>query len=116
MSATSPVSAPAVRGYRWGKLQGWATFALGVSFVLTALWAKHIPGVLAGIVVVLTGLGLVKRRKYAVVLLWLQSVLVVLAGFSKPPSATAAALHLFLLGFWVVPAVLYYPKRWKEFR
>ena len=108
-------SAPPGRAYRWGKFQGWCALSLGV--VLVVLGAIFAPGnLLAGLLWLSTGIGIVQRRKYGFVLLYVIIALLLFEGLRKPPTPWASALYAVFLIFWGVPAALYYPRRWAEFR
>ena len=113
------------QNYRWGKFQGVASLVLGCLLLFAGgllAWrdeaAKTIALWLSGILLCATGIGLVRKRRYGVVLVYLLFVftlLVPLAG-EKPRYREGYLFHALGLIFWGLPAIFYYPKRWKQLR
>jgi hypothetical protein len=67
---------------------------------------------LTGVALITSGLGLVGKRPFGFVLFLISTVLVICGLFTDPASPEAG----FVVGaWWVVPAILYYPRRWREF-
>jgi hypothetical protein len=106
-----------MRGYRWGKFQGWATFAIGLITWAPAIWSfpglvEWIIEIAVGSTMMLLGIGLIQKRRFALVLLYAQLPIFILAFvFLKLPSFEVA----FAVCWYFIPAIFYYPKRWKEF-
>jgi hypothetical protein len=106
-----------MRGYRWGKFQGWATFAIGLLTWAPAIWSfpgwdKWIGEIAVGVTLMPLGLGLVHKQRFALVLLYAMLPIFILAFiFLKLPPFEVA----FAVCWYFIPAIFYYPKRWKEF-
>jgi hypothetical protein len=108
-------------GYKWGKFQGTVCLVLGCAILLAAgylAWAAGIKRVglawLGGSILCATGIGLVTKRRFGVVLacvMFVATLLSPIAGTRRRYFFTAIGL-----GFWGVPALVYYPKRWKSLR
>ena len=105
----------AERRYRWGKFQGWSCVVLGVGQLL--LQRSLLAALVAGVLLLWLGVGLLRKQRYGFVLVY------VVAGISF----VGGALELLFQGggrlgaivisvcFFVIPAVMYYPQRYREF-
>ena len=119
--------------YRWGTFQAWMTL-LTASLVIVAAYNyspwRRIAAYLAVIGLSFMWYGLLHKRTYGLVLFYFWTV--VSGGrlaWSVGYTLTSRHLSLIellkvplihyeiliLIGWWIIPAVLYYPKRWKEF-
>jgi hypothetical protein len=116
---------PAVR-YRWGKFQGIACLLLGCSLLFAGgylAWEegaaeKTLTAWIGGVVFCATGIGLTAKKRYGVVLvcvLFATTLLLPLTGH-KPKYAEGYLFHALGVIFWGLPALFYYPKRWKTLR
>lgn len=106
-----------MRGYRWGRFQGWATFVIGFITWAPAIWSfpglvKWLAEIAVGVTLIPLGLGLVYKRRFAFVALYAMLPMFIL-GFAllKLPRVEVA----FAVCWYFIPAVFYYPRRWKEF-
>lgn len=103
------------RGYRFGRFQGWATIILSIPLFVAPFVGMSIILPLALFLMTL-GVGLLLRRKFAVVMLYFLGVGVLLGGYAKVTHPEQPVIHLVFLVLWVIPAFFYYPKRWKEMK
>jgi hypothetical protein len=125
---TETTLSPQTRGYRWGKFQGWVILVIGALDLLDGhpILLGNIYGRLGCILLVITGIGLINRAKEGLVLfficngallagfLWTFRLSLLSFDFGSMSGAPLALLGL-LLAWWLIPAIFYYPKRWKEF-
>ena len=124
---TELVARAHTRGYRWGKFQGWANLVYGVVLLIYAFlsssgysWSN--PGRYAGdVYIIYLGYGLIKKYRYGLILFYLGIPLDLLVvafvfhfGLLSFNFASLIGVALFL-ACSVIPAIFYYPKRWKEF-
>ncbi len=103
--------------YRWGKTQGWLSILLGIfNFAMVPNAAMLI----ASGVSIITGIGLIRRRRYGVVLVYVSLTLVVLeiaAAFAMGvPNRDFYPAITVALAFWGIPAIFYYPQRWRKLK
>lgn len=111
---------PAARRYRFGKFQGWVAVLFG-AFALWMTWEmarRHSdPWIVGGsleyaLLFGLLGLGLIKKRGFSLVLL----LLTLVVGIAGELISDDVIWRIWQAAFWGIPAVVYYPKRLKEFR
>lgn len=109
--------------FRWGKIQGWVILVLGALDLLDGhpILLGNMYGRLGCILLIVTGIALLRRNKAAVVLFFVCDG-ALLGGFlwefrfrGFGFGAESSVLLGILLAWWLLPALLYYPKRWKEF-
>lgn len=110
----------AERGYRWVRFQGWATIALGVAEYLFAFWpsAGSVRFILyaTGALHMVVGAGLVGKKRYGFVLLYLLAAISTLHGLTGGPPYLFDVIVKWSYAFWwTIPALFYYPKRYREF-
>jgi hypothetical protein len=110
----------AERGYRWGRFQGWATVALGVAEYLFAFWPSDgsVRFILyaTGALHMVVGAGLLGKKRYGFVLLYLLAAISTLHGLTGGPSYLFDVIVKWSYAFWwTIPALFYYPKRYREF-
>jgi hypothetical protein len=136
IESDTPSNLGEARSYKWGRFQGWALVAVGSLYATLAVFstvyafrsegtAMTIGFLTAASLLVVTGVGLLKKRRYGLVLMY-GSILLYPVSFlggskhlrlSAPPyQALPLVLEIMNLAFWCIPAIFYYPKRWKEFR
>jgi hypothetical protein len=136
IESDTPSNLGEARSYKWGRFQGWALVAVGSLYATLAVFsteyafrskrtAMTIGFLTAASLPVATGVGLLKKRRYGLVLMY-GSILLFPVSFlggskhlrlSAPPyQALPLVLEIMNLAFWCIPAIFYYPKRWKEFR
>ncbi|MGD0521158.1 MAG: tetratricopeptide repeat protein [Terracidiphilus sp.] len=125
---TQPVTAKPIAQFRWGMFQGWVILVIGVLDLLDGhpILLGNMYGRWGGILLVITGIGLINRAKEGLVLFFICNG-ALLAGFLwtfrfsmlsfdfESMSGVPLALLGLLLAWWLTPAIFYYPKRWKEF-
>jgi hypothetical protein len=109
------------RGYRWGKFQAWLSLAIGLA-LFVAGFAPWIPAFavrlmlyFCGALFFFLGAGLLHKRRYGFVLLYVIAVLTLLGVLQSPAGTERHVTIITGIGLWVIPAVLYYPKRYREF-
>ncbi|HYV73399.1 MAG TPA: hypothetical protein VFB24_03990 [Candidatus Binatia bacterium] len=104
------------RSYGWGKTQGWLSVFLGVAqFLLVPVYLSPFIG---GLLLWL-GVGLLRKRRYGFVLVYVVAGVTVLGGFWELVvlrRSEALPRVILTVCFWVIPAVLYYPQRRGEFK
>ena len=105
------------RSYRWGRFQGWSFVVVGALIYLLTPWAPdwdfamRITMYVAGAWQIIMGIGLVCRRRYGLVLFYVSAVLMAITALRR-------GFHpegYLLMWWWIIPAVVYYPKRYREF-
>ena len=115
----------AVKPYKWGKFQGISSLVLGCLLLLAGgflAWQRGATQTIvlwmSGILLAATGIGLVGKRRYAVVLVYVLFVLTLLAPLigARPRYSEGYLFHALGLIFWGLPALFYYPKRWNNLR
>ena len=103
--------------YRWGTFQGWSTAVAGLGFFLSGPFHSDpgatIASYLIGVLLFVIGTGLVGKRRFGLVLYMIFGAVVVVGAFLFPPPYLEG--YFMIAGWWIVPAVFYYPKRWNEF-
>jgi TPR repeat protein len=128
---TELVARVQTRGYRWGKFQGRFQLIAGCIAFLIYGAAGNIFGLIAAALGMYCGYGLIKRYRYGAILFFVGAGI---AGLAAIGVDAFALIHVFIdpesggqhLGvglaytiivalWWLVPAIFYYPKRWKEF-
>jgi len=132
--AKSPITGatPAARSYRWGTFQSAMSVPLGIVVLISAYkytgpW--RVINTLTALIYFVVCVGLANKKRYGLFLYYVL-VLFALGNYARtvtiillrrPASLTALPPLPFLLVsllialWWIVPAVFYYPKRWKEF-
>jgi hypothetical protein len=105
-----------MRRYRWGKFQGWTTAVIGlltwIPLFRIHFGVKWLAEFIVSIVLIFLGLGLVQKRRFALVLLYIHLPIFILAFvFLSLPAPEV----VFAVCWYFIPAIFYYPKRWKEF-
>lgn len=108
------------RGYRLGRFQGWSALALGLIVYLIALFAhsgvSRFQLYVAGGVLMVAGVGLLRKTRTGFVLLYvLAGLATVRAVTNSRPSIDDFVTQWAFFCWWAIPALLYYPKRYKEF-
>ena len=115
----------AVQPYKWGKFQGIVSFVFGCLLLAVGVFlasqeeaVRTMPLWMSRILLALTGMDLIRRRRSGVVLVYVLFVLTLLVPLTGQRSQYAKGYLFYALGllFWGVPAISYYPKRWKELR
>jgi hypothetical protein len=105
----------AARGYRWGQTQAWLAIFLGVvQLVLAPIWLSPLMFFL----MLGLGVGLLRKRPYGFVLVYVVAGIAVLAGVVQlilKPQPTVLVAFIITICVWVIPAVMYYPQRYREF-
>jgi hypothetical protein len=105
-----------LKGYRWGRFQGWSIFIIGLSLFLVAPFMRSAVALLGGSFLMIEGVGLVGKRTYGLVLFYIQIILTYAAGYEIPPHPEAEVMRWVFLAFLVIPGSFYYPRRWNDFR
>jgi len=108
------------RGYRWGRFHGWSAFILGVLLLMEGFQNSGLLRwilCLSAAVYIIAGTGIYGKKRYGFVLLY---VLVArsLLQFFLMGSARDRSDYLIpclLFAWWSIPAIFYYPKRYREF-
>jgi hypothetical protein len=112
---TAIQSAP-VKPYRWGKIQGWMNILCGFWLLLSSPIHGEAPfridSYIAAFALILLGIGLISKRRYGLYLFGLQGMAMALGVYWSGWSSVFIATFVTL---WMIPAVFYYPKRWKDF-
>jgi hypothetical protein len=108
--------AVAKRSYRWGKTQGWITLGLAAIFLLIRF---NTPMLLAAGFYAITAIGLIKRKKYGFVLVYPHAAFWMFLFVATVVQIRQSSLHFFVTAttfaaFWCIPAVFYYPRRWRH--
>src|SRR5271169_4439286 len=103
------------RGYRWGQTQGWLAIFLGVvQFLVVPIWLSPFTGsLMLGL-----GVGLLRKRPYGFVLVYVVATVTILAGVAQlilKPQPEVLVAFIITVCVWVIPAVMYYPQRYGEF-
>lgn len=125
---TGQVAKAQTLGYRWGKFQGWVILVFGVLGLLDGhpILLGNMYGRFGASLLIFTGVALIKQAKAGMVLIFICNG-VLLAGFLwtfrfsissfdfKLVSWVPLVLLGLLLAWWLIPAIFYYPKRWKDF-
>jgi TPR repeat protein len=127
---TESVSVTQVYGYQWGKFQGWATLICGLFAILVLIGKGDILGAALGSLSAVAGYGLIRKERWGFVLYFigagtaavialLVDLLAILPLFSRSESASSVIGEAFVVStvnglWWIIPAIFYYPKRWKE--
>jgi hypothetical protein len=111
--------------YRWGKFQAMVCLILGCILLFAGglqPWrgepAPTLTAWIGGLFLCATGVGLLAKRRFGVVLVCVMSgmtLLIPLAGH-RPQHSEGYLFHAAGLLFWGLPALFYYPKRWKALR
>ena len=108
----SPSVAP--RRYRWGKFQGVVLVLLGLAGFLGGSLGGHYDWavICLELSLIAAGIGLLWKRKFGFFVLAYLSCSCIYHLISYGSHFEAVSI---LLIFFAVPAIFYYPKRWKEF-
>ena len=106
------------RGYRWGRFQGWSSLVIGVLFILAGPWVSaefrlRLATYTTGTTTVFLGIGLLGKKRYGFVLFYVVLALVGLETIIAPHWHPEA--YVMAVCWWLIPAVFYYPKRYREF-
>ena len=120
------IDATPARSYRWGKFQGWVTLVMGIFFAVST-WhfgaflidfepsnpplVRMILYMLAFLWVIL-GVGLLTKDRLGFVFYYFLAAISVVAVLS---TGSHIASYIFTACWWVIPAIFYYPKRWRDF-
>ncbi len=105
--------------YRWGRFQGWAILLSAALMTIVTLSAdrldswEHFLNLVRPSVALLAGIGLLRKHRFGLLLYYLACTLYSFSGLGALVLSDASVLFLVavILGFWLVPAVFYYPKR-----
>lgn len=105
----------AERGYRWGRFQAWGALLFAVAqFVIV-----HFPvSLFIGVFFLYFWTGLLRKRRYGFVLMYVTTGVAILAGLfhlAVEPTWDVFSQLVIAVCFWGIPAVFYYPKRYREF-
>jgi hypothetical protein len=103
------------RGYRWGKFQAWSALVFAVAQFLLVRFPVSL---FVGVFFLYLWTGLLHKRRYGFVLMYVATVVATLAGLLHLAIDTRwdVFIQLLIAGcFWGVPAAFYYPKRYWEF-
>lgn len=109
------------RGYRWGRFQGWSSLAVGVLVYLITPFTSGPVGkfdlYLTGALHIITGIGLLGKKRYGFVLLYVLAVRTALPALLGGPhhAVPDILIQWTLFLWWALPALWYYPKRYREF-
>ena len=132
------------RSYKWGRFQGWVLVTVGSlygglsifsivhtfrsegtavpHFWHTAIGLLSAPPVrfVSASLLVATGVGLLKKRRYGLKLMYSCCILLLsdwlLQFLAGSKYVKGYVVDFTDLAFWCIPAIFYYPRRWKEFR
>ncbi|MGO9317421.1 MAG: hypothetical protein ACLPXT_14775 [Terracidiphilus sp.] len=114
-----PISPMQARTYRWGKFQGWTMFVVGlldcipIHGLTTAegliIWLGQLT---AGVTTAFLGVGLLRKRRFGLILIY---VSIVLVGLGIIRSVVSPLWGVSIILWFLVPAIFYYPKRHEEF-
>jgi hypothetical protein len=108
---------PPTKRYRWGKFQGAASLVIGVGCLLIGPFGGRLPNRLAlysvGGMMLFIGVGLLQKRHFGFILFVLMGAFVTVGCLVETGHPEAYAM---IVGWWIIPAIFYYPKRWKEMR
>lgn len=99
--------------YKWGKAQGIVMLLIGVPAFLAAPFLKSPPAYLVGAFFTALGVGLLGRKRFGIVLIFVLCFLLGLGGLQAEGEARIVNLAFSL--FILPSAIFYYPKRWNEF-
>jgi len=114
-------TAPSGKRYRWGYFQGWFSLVFGALLALTEPHVApyrgsgssvHLALYTVAISQLILGFGLIRRKRYGLVLFYILAVLSASTVWIKP---VPLAIYIFIACFWLIPAGFYYPKRWRDF-
>jgi hypothetical protein len=112
-----PGKIPFQRSYRWGKFHGWTFIIVGIPFALSGPFhsdpGKRFASYLCGVILPLMGAALISKRRAGLILFFLWTV-IGFGGFVALGAPHPEA-WLLLVAWWIIPAIFYYPKRWREF-
>ena len=101
--------------YRWGMFQGWALLVVGFGSLAGAPFGGRPSAILAmllvGVLITCAGVGLVQRKRYGIALFMLLGVG---ATFSAFFLIHRPAVYIPTIIWWMLPSILYYPKRWAK--
>jgi hypothetical protein len=109
------------RGYRWGRFQGWSALVFGVLVYLITPFTSGPVGkfdlYLTGALHIITGIGLLGKKRYGFVLLYVLAARTALAALVGGPhhAVPDILIQWTLFLWWALPALWYYPKRYREF-
>ena len=110
------LNAPVPRSYKWGTFQGWFTAAAGLGLFLISPFidsaANTVAALLVGAALMAMGVGLVARKLYGLILFLVWTVLAIGGCFIGTPYPETFVI---VAGWWILPAIFYYSKRWREF-
>jgi TPR repeat protein len=118
-----PVTASPQRtvGFLWGRIQGGVILLFGLLDLLRGhpILLGNMYGNLGCLLLVATGIALLARDKAGLVLFFVCTGALLLGALSELRFGGLDLGSNVLLGiplvWWLLPAVFYYPKRWKEF-
>jgi len=107
------------RGYRWGKFQGWTMVVVGLLNCIPINGLTTTEGLIiwlgqltAGILTVFLGVGLLRKRRYGLILMYV-SIVIIAVGIVR--SVVSLVWGLSIILWFLIPVILYYPKRRSEF-
>ena len=103
------------RSYRWGKFQAWGALAFAVG---QFVFVRFPASLFVGIFFLYLWTGLLHKRRYGFVLVYVATGIAVLAGLlhlAIEPTWDVFGQILVAICFWGIPAAFYYPKRYREF-
>ena len=105
----------AERRYRWGKFQGWSCVVLGVGQLL--LQRSLLAALVAGVLLLWLGVGLLRKQRYGFVLVYVVAGLSLVGGAYELLVQGGGRLGAIIASvcFFAIPAVMYYPQRYREF-
>ena len=109
------------RSYRWGRFHGWSAFILGVILLLEGSLRSglliRLDLCLSGAIYVIAGTGIYGKKRYGFVLLYALAARAFLQFFLMrgPKDISDYLIPCLLFAWWALPAIFYYPKRYREF-
>jgi hypothetical protein len=107
------------RGYRWGKFQGWTMVVVGLLNCIPINGLTTTEGLIiwlglltAGVTTAFLGIGLLRKRRYGLILMYV-SIVIIALGIVR--SVVSLVWGLSVILWFLIPAIFYYPKRHEEF-
>lgn len=114
-----PIGAVQTRTYRWGKFQGWTMIVVGLLNCIPINGLTTTEGLIiwlglltAGVTTVFLGIGLLRKRRYGLILMYV-SIVIIALGIVR--SVVSLVWGLSVILWFLIPALFYYPKRRSEF-
>jgi len=107
-----------MRRYRWGMFQGWVLIVFGAFGLLiggSPLLLKMF-GIIGSAIQLGAGVGIITKYKNGLIAYYVCVGMILVSFLFHAPymDPIAFVISAPLLCWWVLPAALYYPKRWSE--